>query len=112
MRYASISVTNTTPSVFGVAGSSVERVRLTALAITANTTVTVQFQSSTGNTALSGAMTLVAGVPLVLPASPHSPGSGQRPGYLQTAYGDGLQITLGAANCAVNGFANYVYVTE
>ena len=112
MRYALISVTNTTPYVFASAGRSDERVRLTGLAITANTTVTVTFQTTTSNTAISGAMTLIAGVPLVLPASPASPGSGRRPGYLQSSAGDGMQITLGAANCVVTGFAEFCYTAE
>ena len=113
MPYKSVSHANT--SAFTVAspqaGVSSERVRLVGGALVAANTVTLQFQSNTGSTALSGAMTLIAGTPFVLPASPAAPGGGQRPGYLQSAAGDSLQFVLGG-NTQVSGFLEYITFSE
>ncbi len=112
MPYKSVSITNTTPFVVATPDYSADRVRLCGGFLSSNATVTVQFQTSTGNTAVSGAFTLIAGVPLVLPTSTYSPGGGRRPGYLQSNTNDALQITLGAANCNVAGALEYILVAE
>lgn len=113
MPYKSVSVANT--SVFTVAtpeaGMPDERVRLTGGALVAANTTTVQFQTSTGNANLTGAMTLIAGVPLVFPSSPGSPGSGRRYGYLQSLRGDSLQLVLGGS-VQVSGFLEFELVNE
>lgn len=111
MRYASVSVTNTPVATLVAAGRDDERVRLTGGALTSNAATTLLWISSTGNTALSGTMNLAAGTPFVLPASPASPGSGRRPGYLQSAIGDSLQLQIGSG-AVVSGFIEYAYVAE
>lgn len=111
MPYASVSITNTTVAVIVAAGRSDERVRLTSLCLTSNATATLVFSTSTGNTAISGTMTLATGTPLVLPAAPARP-NGRRDGYMQTNAGDALQITLGTANTRVDGFVEYYYTAE
>lgn len=112
MSFTPVSHANTAVFTIGSPQSGVsERIRLTGGALVSANTVTITFQTSTGNTAVSGAMTLIAGVPLVLPASPADPCSGKRHGYLQSGFGDSLQFTLGGS-VQVSGFLEYVAIAE
>lgn len=70
--------------------------RVYALTLSVATTTTVKFQS--GSTDLTGAMTLNAGVPLVLPFN--------RMGWLETASGEALNVALGAG-VQVSGTITY-----
>lgn len=70
--------------------------------LAANTT-TITIYS--GTTALTGAMTLVAGTPLVLPAAPSSPGGG-RQAYLQAADAAALVLNL-SSNVQISGVVEY-----
>jgi hypothetical protein len=112
MPYKAVSVANTTEYLIGSPQSSEERVRLTGGVLVAANTVTVTLRSVAGtNTDLTGAMTLVAGTPLVFPSSPFSPGSGRRPGYTQTAANGSLYLVLGG-NTQVSGTLEYELIAE
>ena len=74
---------------------------LLSITLTAASAVTITFNSDT--TALTGAMTLAAGVPLTISAEQY--------GILQTASGEGLKFTL-SGSVQVSGTATWIYVTE
>lgn len=115
MAFKSVSISNTTAFVIGTPQSTSNteggRIRLTGGFLTANATTSITFQTSTGNTAVSGIFPLAANTPFVLPPSPASPGSGTRYGYLQSNKGESLQIVI-AANTTVNGALEFVEVYE
>lgn len=86
---------DTTSSVELVAAVSGARIRVTGLFLSMATASTIKLQSAT--TDLMGTMSLAAATPLVLPSSPPHEGSGERPGYCETATGEALNIVLGGA---------------
>ncbi len=61
-------------------------------------TVTVAFQTGAGGTGLTGVMTLIAGVPLVVPF--------QREGHFQTAVSTLLNLSLGGST-QISGHITY-----
>jgi hypothetical protein len=77
------------------------RMRVLSLTLTAANTVTITWKS--GATQLSGAMTLVAGVPLTLPYNPV--------GWLESAAGESLVLALGGG-VQVSGVLTYEKVLE
>ena len=83
---AAITQAATGAMITGVAGTTI---RVYALVLSVATTTTVQFKD--GATALSGAMTLTAGIPLALEYFPD-----MRPLYVCSAGAD-FTLTLGAA---------------
>ena len=100
---AAISLAATGVVVTGVAGKSI---RVLGYVIVATTPVTAQWSS--GATALSGAMPLIAGVPVVCPAAPMVVAG--RAAYLETISGDDLKLTLGAG-VQVSGHLEYEFRT-
>jgi hypothetical protein len=85
-----------------------KKVRVVALSLVVASAVTVRLDSS-GGTALTGAMSLIVGVPLTLPFAPHM-NQGRTPaGYTETLAGEGLSLTLGAG-VQVSGLVVYELV--
>ncbi len=74
------------------------KIRVLSYTLVSANTVTVAFQSGAGGTALTGTMTLVAGVPLVVPL--------QREGHFETAVSALLNLSLGG-NVQVSGHLVY-----
>lgn len=111
MPFKLVSRANTDVFTIATPQTSAERVRLVGGTLTAANTVTITFQTSTGNTALTGAMTMVAGVPLSFPPSPPDPGSGYRAGHMQSNAGDNLQFVLGGS-VQVSGVVEYIFIAE
>jgi hypothetical protein len=92
------------PGVQLVAASTGKRVRLTSCLLIANGTVNVTWYGS-GGVALSGPLPLAANIGFTLPVGPQLP-HGQA-GYLETLYGEGLYLFLGAT-VQVSGMLTYV----
>ena len=92
------------------ADTASRHLRVTSLTLVASATVTVQLDSISATpttTHLSGAITLIAGVPYVLPFAPqpHS----RLCGYFQTLANDKLTLTqVGAGQ--VSGHGTYEFV--
>lgn len=80
VKYASISQTSSGDLVAIVTS---RKIRVVGLVLAASATLTVAFQSG-GSTALTGAMTMIAGVPQVWPTSDG--------GYFQTIIGEKLNL--------------------
>ena len=94
-----ITAATTSPATI-VAALAGNKAILLSITITAASAVTITFNSDT--TALTGAMTLAAGVPLTISAENY--------GILQTATGEGLKFTLGGT-VQVSGTATWIYET-
>ncbi len=78
---------------------ALKRIRVISLELIASATVTIKFQSG-ASTDLTGVMTVIVGVPLVLPWCPL--------GWFQTAVGEKLNVVQASAG-TVSG--SLVYVT-
>ncbi len=74
------------------------KIRVLSYTLVAAGTVTAAFQSGAAGTALTGTMTLIAGVPLVVDL--------QREGHFETAVSALLNLSLGGAT-QVSGFLIY-----
>ncbi len=81
-----------------VAAVTARRIRVHQLALIAAGTVTAQFKTAAAGANLTGAMSLIAGVPLVLPYSER--------GWFDTVAGDLLNLNLGGA-VQVSGVIGY-----
>lgn len=77
------------------------KIRVLSYTLVAAGTVTVAFESAASGTALTGDMTLIAGVPLVVPF--------QREGHFETAVSALLNLELGG-NVQVSGHITYALV--
>jgi len=77
------------------------KIRVLSYTLVAAGTVTAAFESGAGGTALTGDMTLVAGVPLVVPLA--------REGHFETAAATLLNLELGGA-VQVSGHIVYCLV--
>lgn len=88
--YAVISRASSGEVVAAVAG---KRIRVVSYVMVAAGAVTVRIDSAT--TPISGVMSLITGTPLVVPHAPEGV-AGQK-GYMQTAQGEALNLTLGGA---------------
>lgn len=94
-------MSQSTPIIAGASGNTVlvaavpgRRIRVVGLALSAAAAVGAQLRSGT-TTPLTGGFTLATGVPLVLPAGP--PSAAGRPGWFETAEGEGLNLNLSGA---------------
>lgn len=97
VQYAKIDTAASADLVALVAG---KKIRVLGLVLVVASAVTVKLQSG-GATDLTGAMSLIVGVPLVLPTSPN--------GYLQTNSGEKLNLVLGSG-VQVSGVLVYAAV--
>lgn len=93
----SVSVASTGNNTL-LAASTGYKIRVLSYTLVAASTVTIAFQSGAGGTALTGTMTLIAGVPLVVPF--------QREGHFETAVSALLNLSLGG-NVQVSGHLTY-----
>lgn len=84
-----------------LAASTGYKIRVLSYTLVSAGTVTVAFQSGAGGTALTGTMTLVAGVPLRVPF--------QKEGHFETAASALLNLSLGG-NVQVSGHITYCLV--
>ena len=97
IQYASISTSASADLVAAVAG---KRIRVLDIVLVAAGAVTAQLQSN-ATTNLTGAMSLITGVPLGFSASQF--------GLFQTGVGEKLNLVLGGA-VQISGFLVYVLV--
>lgn len=72
-----------------VAAVSGKKIRVLAMSVSAAAAVTLTLQSGAGGTALSGAMTMATGIPIVWPYN--------EKGWVETAAGSLLNMALGGA---------------
>ena len=84
-----------------LAASTGYKIRVISYTLVAASTVTASFQDGASGTALTGAMTLIAGVPLVV--------NFQREGHFQTTVSTLLNLSLGGA-VQVSGHLTYALV--
>lgn len=77
------------------------KIRVLSYTLVSAGTVTVAFQDGAGGTALTGTMTLIAGVPLVVPF--------QREGHFETTAATLLNLSLGGAT-QVSGHITYALI--
>lgn len=84
-----------------LAAQSGYKIRVLSYTLVAAGTVTAAFESAAGGTALTGDMTLIAGVPLVVPF--------QREGHFETVVSELLNLELGGA-VQVSGHIVYCLV--
>jgi hypothetical protein len=84
-----------------VAAVTSKKIRVLSLFITAVAAMTVRFESATGGTALTGAMTMAAGTPLVLPYNPL--------GWFETVAGELLNLETATSNDC-DGALQYIEV--
>ena len=84
-----------------LAASTGYKIRVLSYTLVAAATVTASFQDGAGGTALTGAMTLIAGVPLVVNL--------QKEGHFQTTVSTLLNLSLGGA-VQVSGHLTYALV--
>lgn len=97
VQYAKIDLAASGDLVALTAG---KRIRVLSLTLVAAGAVTAKLQSGASSD-LTGAMSLITGVPLVWPESPR--------GYVQTVSGEKLNLVLGGA-VQVSGQLSYVNV--
>ncbi len=95
--FAAVSVATSGDNTL-VAGVTAKRIRLIAAVFVAASAVTLALQSGAAGTALTGVMSLITGVPLVLAWEPH--------GHVQTALSDLLNASL-SGNVQVSGVLVY-----
>lgn len=84
-----------------LAAQTGSKIRVLSYTLVAAGTVTVAFESGASGTALTGDMTLIAGVPLVVPF--------QREGHFETAASTLLNLELGG-NVQVSGHIVYALI--
>ena len=84
-----------------VAAVTGKKIRVLSYVLVATTAVAVRFESAAGGTALTGVMTLAAGVPLVVNL--------EREGHFETVAGELLNMELGGA-VQVSGHMTYCLV--
>lgn len=84
-------------------------IRLLHYVLVSAGTVTVQWQSHTVPTNLTGAMTLIEGVPLVCPPTPNT--IPKRQSYVDALVGESLDLNLGSG-VQVSGHIEYVYENQ
>lgn len=101
-RYAVLSTASTSTTPISAVSASTQIV-VVSLFIVVTTAVTVQFKTSTGAVAVTGAMPFGANGGISLPYNEH--------GWFRTATGDDLTMTLGSG-VAVAGGIQYVAVNS
>ena len=84
-----------------LAASSGNKIRVLSYTLVAAGEVAVRFESAAGGTALTGVMTLIKGVPLVVNL--------EREGHFETVAGELLNMELGGA-VQVSGHLTYCLV--
>ncbi len=99
-RYLSISAASSGNNTL-LAAVTGYKIRVLSYTLVAAGTVTAAFQSGATGTALTGTMTLIAGVPLVVDL--------QREGHFETAVSTLLNLSLGGAT-QVSGFCTYCLI--
>ncbi len=96
VKLASVSFTSSGDLVALVSGS---RIRVVSIVLVASGSLTVQLTDGTNSVNLTGAMSMVVGVPLVLPWNPH--------GWVQTAVSGKLSVVQSGSG-TVSGCLTYV----
>jgi hypothetical protein len=100
VKYAVVNIAASGDIIAAVAA---KHIVLVSAALAAAGTVTLTMNTGTGPTARTGPMTMIAGVPLVLPLNPA--------GWVRGGSGEKLTFTLGGA-VQVSGVVGYVELPE